>query len=467
MVKRDYIAQDKIIVLDFGQGDSHLVARQVRKVRVYSEIQPGISSPEKVLAAKPRGIILVGQPDKASLREAQATITRLLAADIPLLVLGPSLQQLVGELGARVVSFDDTERDTSLRDQDGLVHGLKMLPTLEDDPSQRVLHDFAHKVCGCRFEWTMSSFIETSIQMIRAEVGDAPVVCGLSGGVDSTVAAALVHRAIGNQLHSIFVDHGFMRKHEAEEIIEVFQERFGGNFIAVDARDRFLERVRGVSDPEEKRKRIGTEFIRVFEEEATKLGRIDYLVQGTLYSDVVESGVGEGGLVKSHHNVGGLPEDMSLKLLEPFRWLFKDEVRAVGQRLGLPDDLIWRQPFPGPGLAVRIIGEITATKLAILQEADYILRDEIRKAGLHRDIWQYFAVLTDTRTVGVHEGQRTYGHMVGIRAVHSIDGMTASWAHIPYPVLERISQRIMEEVKSVNRVVYDISCKPPATIEWE
>ncbi|NLY52064.1 MAG: glutamine-hydrolyzing GMP synthase, partial [Firmicutes bacterium] len=294
-----------------------------------------------------------------------------------------------------------------------------------------------------------------------------PVVCGLSGGVDSTVAAALVHRAIGEQLTSIFVDHGFMRKYEAEKVIDIFRNRFGKGFIAVDAKERFFALVQGVTDPEEKRKRIGGEFIRVFEEEAAKLGEIQYLVQGTLYSDVVESGAGQGTLVKSHHNVGGLPEKMALKLLEPLRWLFKDEVREVAQVLGLPDEFIWRQPFPGPGLAVRIIGQVTPEKVAILQDADYILQEEIARAGLERDIWQYFAVLTDTRTVGVQDQKRTYGYMLGIRAVNSVDGMTASWVHLPYSVLERISSRIMDEVEDISRVVYDISSKPPATIEWE
>jgi GMP synthase (glutamine-hydrolysing) len=313
----------------------------------------------------------------------------------------------------------------------------------------------------------MESFIEASIQEIKAEVGKQPVVCGLSGGVDSSVAAALVHRAIGDQLKSIFVDHGFMRKYEAEQVIDTFQKRFGKSFIAVDAKERFFALVKGVTDPEEKRKRIGEEFIRVFEEEAAKLGEIRYLVQGTVYPDVVESGAGQGALVKSHHNVGGLPEKMDFQLLEPLRWLFKDEVREVARQLGLPDELIWRQPFPGPGLAVRIVGEVTPAKVAILQEADYILRQEIARAGLERDIWQYFAVLTDTRTVGVRNQQRTYGYMVGIRAVNSIDGMTASWVHLPYDVLERVSSRIMEEIPEISRVVYDISSKPPATIEWE
>jgi len=456
-VERDSLTRDKIIVVDLGGYGSHVVARQVRRVQVYSEIYPITIPLEDVLAAGPRGVIIAGSSGGASLAVEEAVsryIDALLAAGMPLLLIGSGFGQLIERLGKS--------------GREGLLHSLPGgVESLTKSEGRQVLEQFVRDICGCQPTWTMESFIETSIEDIRAEVGRQPVVCGLSGGVDSTVAAALVHRAVGDQLTSIFVDHGFMRKNEAEQVIDIFQQRFGKGFIAVDAKERFLALVAGVTDPEEKRKRIGEEFIRVFEEEAAKLGEIQYLVQGTLYPDVVESGAGQGALVKSHHNVGGLPEKMALKLLEPLRWLFKDEVREVAQKLGVPDELTWRQPFPGPGLAVRIIGEITPERVAILQEADYILRDEIARAGLERDIWQYFAVLTDTRTVGVHEQQRTYGYMLGIRAVNSVDGMTASWVRLPYELLERISSRIMEEIKDISRVVYDISAKPPATIEWE
>ncbi len=456
-MERDQLTGSKIIVLDLGGYGSHVVARQVRRQKVYSEIFPITTPVEKVMARAPRGIILTGRSSDGALasREAVSRCAKeLLASGMPLLVIGSELDWLMEELNKEGTP--------------GLLHSLPGgLESLAEPGGGQVLEKFVLSICRCQPTWTMESFIEASIQEIKAEVGKQPVVCGLSGGVDSSVAAALVHRAIGDQLKSIFVDHGFMRKYEAEQVIDTFQKRFGKSFIAVDAKERFFALVKGVTDPEEKRKRIGEEFIRVFEEEAAKLGEIRYLVQGTVYPDVVESGAGQGALVKSHHNVGGLPEKMDFQLLEPLRWLFKDEVREVARQLGLPDELIWRQPFPGPGLAVRIVGEVTPAKVAILQEADYILRQEIARAGLERDIWQYFAVLTDTRTVGVRNQQRTYGYMVGIRAVNSIDGMTASWVHLPYDVLERVSSRIMEEIPEISRVVYDISSKPPATIEWE
>ena len=316
-------------------------------------------------------------------------------------------------------------------------------------------------------DFNVEEFIENEVASIRKKVGDRKVLCALSGGVDSSVAATLVHQAVGDQLVCIFVDHGLLRKNEADEVMEVFAEDFRMNIIKVDAKDRFLSKLKGVTDPEEKRKIIGNEFIYVFDDEAKKLEDIDFLVQGTVYTDVVESGKGSNQVVKSHHNVGGLPEDMKFELIEPLRALYKQDVRAVGTALGIPDHIVWRQPFPGPGLAIRVLGEVTEEKLEIVRESDAILREEIQKADLDREIWQYFTVLPNVRSVGKKDESRTYDHMVGIRAVHSVDGMTSDWARIPWDVLEKISSRIVNEVDHVNRVVYDITPKPPATIEWE
>jgi GMP synthase (glutamine-hydrolysing) len=350
------------------------------------------------------------------------------------------------------------------------IYGIQFHPEVVHTPyGQQILERFLVDICGCERTWSPASIVDDQVERIRAQVGDGRVICGLSGGVDSSVAAVLVHRAIGDQLTCVFVDHGLMRKNEGEQVIAAFRDRFHIPLVAVDAEDRFLARLSGVTDPEAKRKAIGAEFIRVFEEEAAKLESPDYLVQGTLYSDVIESGGGTGAAtIKSHHNVGGLPEDLRFELIEPLRTLFKDEVRAVGAELGLPERLVWRQPFPGPGLAIRIVGgEATKDRLNVLRDADAILQDEIRRAGLYRELWQSFCVLPDVRTVGVQGDERTYGHVVVIRAVTSDDAMTADWARLPYDLLEQIASRMINELREVNRVVLDITSKPPGTIEWE
>ncbi|MGZ4717056.1 MAG: glutamine-hydrolyzing GMP synthase, partial [Acidimicrobiales bacterium] len=355
--------------------------------------------------------------------------------------------------------FEDTARG---------LYGVQFHPEVVHTPhGQALLEQFLYEACGCKPTWTMSSVIETSIEAIRAQVGDRRAICGLSGGVDSAVAAALVHRAIGSQLTCVFVDTGLMRQGEGEQVVETFRRHQGIELIHVRAADRFFEKLVGLVDPEEKRKAIGELFIRVFEENAGGITDADFLVQGTLYPDVIESGTSKAAKIKSHHNVGGLPEDMEFELVEPLRSLFKDEVRKVGTELGLPDEIVWRQPFPGPGLGVRIIGEVTPDKVATLQHADAIVREEIRSAGLEREIWQAFAVLPDIRSVGVMGDERTYGYPIIIRAVTSEDAMTADWARLPYDLLERMSSRIINEVSGVNRVAYDITSKPPGTIEWE
>jgi GMP synthase (glutamine-hydrolysing) len=360
-----------------------------------------------------------------------------------------------------VAAFESVER---------AIYGIQFHPEVVHTPyGQDVLKTFLGDVCACEMTWSAASIVEEQIQRIRDQVGDGNVICGLSGGVDSSVAALLVHRAIGDQLTCVFVDHGLMRKNEGEQVVEAFRDHFRVPLVAVDAEDRFLAKLKGVSEPEAKRKIIGTEFIRVFEEEAAKLDNPKFLVQGTLYSDVIESGGGTGAAtIKSHHNVGGLPDDLEFKLVEPLRALFKDEVRAVGAELGLPERLVWRQPFPGPGLAIRVVGgEATKERLDVLRDADYILQDEIRNAGLYRELWQSFCVLPDVRTVGVQGDERTYGYVVVIRAVTSDDAMTADWARLPYDLLEQIAARMIGELREVNRVVLDITSKPPGTIEWE
>ena len=348
------------------------------------------------------------------------------------------------------------------------LYGVQFHPEVRhSEYGNDLIKNFVFGVCGCSEGWVMENFIEVELEKIRETVGDKKVLCALSGGVDSSVVAVLIHKAIGDQLTCIFVDHGLLRKDEAEGVMKTFSEGFHMNVIKVDAKERFMNKLKGVDDPEQKRKIIGNEFIYVFDDEATKLKGMDFLAQGTLYTDIVESGTATAQTIKSHHNVGGLPEDMQFKLIEPLNTLFKDEVRVLGSELGIPDEIVWRQPFPGPGLGIRVLGEITEEKLEIVRESDAILREEIKKAGLEREVWQYFTVLPDMRSVGVMGDERTYDYTIGIRAVTSIDGMTADWARIPWDVLEKISVRIVNEVKHVNRIVYDITSKPPATIEWE
>ncbi|MBF7081931.1 glutamine-hydrolyzing GMP synthase [Desulfallas sp. Bu1-1] len=508
--------QELVIVLDFGGQYSQLIARRIRECNVFCEMLPYITPLAEIQAKKPRGIIFSGGPSSVYQEGAPVVDKSIYEMGIPVLGICYGMQLMAFQLGGKVARADRREYGkteieitpgsglldcmgergqcwmshgdlveapppgfkvlaststapvAAMADRERRLYAVQFHPEVVHTPKgQDVLRYFLFNICGCTGSWTTGSFIEQTVAEVREKVGNQKVICALSGGVDSSVAAVLVHRAVGDQLTCVFVNHGLLRKGEAESVQEIFRDRFNINLVYVDARERFLGKLRGVTDPERKRKIIGEEFIRVFEEEAAKLGEIDFLVQGTLYPDVVESGTATAAVIKSHHNVGGLPEDMRLSLIEPLRWLFKDEVRRVGEELGLPARIVWRQPFPGPGLAVRILGEVTPEKVAILQEADAIVTEEIARAGLDREIWQYFAVLPDLRSVGVMGDERTYAHTVAVRAVCSHDGMTADWAKIPYEVLERISNRIVNEVKEINRVVYDITSKPPATIEWE
>jgi GMP synthase (glutamine-hydrolysing) len=506
-----------VLVLDLGGQYSQLIARRVRECRVYSELVGHRVTPEEVQARNPLALVLSGGPASVYADGAPRIDPRLYELGIPTLGICYGMQLMAQDLGgsvdrtgvsefgktevrthegalfaglpeeqitwmshrdsvtappagARVVAGSDSTPIAAFEHEERKFYGVQFHPEVVHTPyGTEVLKNFLYHVADAPATWTAAAVIEEQVERIRAQVGAKRVLCALSGGVDSAVAALLVHKAVGDQLTCVFVDHGLLRKDEAAQVVETFRGHFHVPLVHVDAEERFLARLDGVDDPEEKRTRIGEEFIRVFEKESANLGAVRYLVQGTLYSDVIESGGTEGvaAKIKSHHNVGGLPEEMEMELVEPLRLLFKDEVRRVGEELGLPERMVWRHPFPGPGLAIRIIGEVTRERLEILREADSILLDEIRRAGLYRELWQCFAVLPAIRSVGVQGDERTYAYPIVIRAVTSEDAMTADWARLPYDLLETISSRIINEIPAVNRVALDISSKPPSTIEWE
>jgi GMP synthase (glutamine-hydrolysing) len=511
--------RESIVVLDFGSQYNLLIARRIRECNVYSELVPFDIPWEKIAHLNPKGVILSGGPASVNEQNAPLAPAWVYEGRVPVLGICYGLQAITHQLGGRVTQatkreYGHTVLHISDRDSplfagldeaitvwmshgdsiEQMPPGFKAIAQTENTPlaaitngknlygiqfhpevvhtpqGKEIIRNFALNVCKCKGNWTIGNYIEESIASIKAQVGGGKVIAALSGGVDSAVVATLIHKAIGNQLTCIYVNNGLLRREEVERTFTAFRLNLGMNIIFVDATERFLDGLKGVIDPEQKRKAIGEEFIRVFEEEATKLGKVDFLAQGTLYPDVIESassGSTASAKIKTHHNVGGLPSRMRLKLIEPLRYLFKDEVRQVGLELGLSEEMVWRQPFPGPGLAIRIIGEVTKEKLEILRSADFVLMNEIKKANLYRQLWQSFTVLTDVKSVGVMGDHRTYGYLVGVRAVTSEDAMTADWARLPYDVLARISNRIVNEVPEVNRVVYDITSKPPSTIEWE
>ncbi|MEN1969520.1 glutamine-hydrolyzing GMP synthase [Lentibacillus sp. N15] len=507
---------EMILVLDFGSQYNQLITRRIREFGVYSELHSHKLTADEIKQMNPAGIILSGGPHSVYDENSFRCDEKIFELDIPVLGICYGMQLMTLHFGGKVEKAKDREygkalidlsrepllfQDTPAKQTVWMSHGDKVIEVPENfqtdatSPStpiaamsnpdnqlygvqfhpevrhteygNHVLKQFVFAVCKCTGDWTIENFIELETAKIKEQVGDRKVLCALSGGVDSSVVAALIHQAIGDQLTCIFVDHGLLRKNEADDVMKTLGEGFHMNIIKIDAQKRFLSKLAGVSDPEKKRKIIGNEFIYVFDDEAAKLTDIDFLAQGTLYTDVIESGTETAQTIKSHHNVGGLPEDMQFELIEPLNTLFKDEVRELGLQLGIPEHIVWRQPFPGPGLAIRVLGAVDEDKLAIVRESDAILRDEIAKAGLERDIWQYFTVLPDIRSVGVMGDARTYDYTIGIRAVTSIDGMTSDWARIPWDVLERISTRMVNEVVHINRVVYDVTSKPPATIEWE